>query len=283
MVESVAGALHLVSTPIGNLGDVSFRARDILAAADRIYAEDTRRARVLLEHLGVSARPRSLHGHNEAERQAEVLAGLQEGEMVVLLSDAGTPLVSDPGGRIVSAAARGGYRIVPIPGPSAVLAALVASGLPADRFAFLGFPPRKGRDRAQFLERVAGSPETTVLFESPKRLVRLLVDLGEGCDLERRVAIGRELTKAHEEFFRGTLKEAARYYEEHPPRGEVTLVVDRERTEGAGEELDREAVEVLARSAMARGLSPSEAARDVARRLNAPRNAVYRIVQSLGP
>jgi 16S rRNA (cytidine1402-2'-O)-methyltransferase len=219
------GTLYLVSTPIGNLEDLTARAARLLRGADRILAEDTRRTRILADEVESDAPLVSLHEHNEAGRTEQVLGWLAAGEELVLVSDAGTPLVSDPGARTVAAVAEAGHRVVPIPGPSAVLAALVASGLPSETFAFLGFPAKKGGERTTLLNRIATSDETVVLFESPHRLVGLLEDLESLCGEEREVAVARELTKVHEEFIRGTLAEARRYYETHPAKGEVTVVV----------------------------------------------------------
>jgi 16S rRNA (cytidine1402-2'-O)-methyltransferase len=271
--------LFIVSTPIGNLGDLSPRAADTLRAVARILAEDTRRTRVLAAHVGAGAPLVSLHAHNEAERVRRVLAWLDAGEDLALVSDAGTPLVSDPGGRLVDAVAVAGHQVIPIPGASAVLAALVGSGLPAGRFVFLGFPERKGPERARLVERVKISPESVVLFESPQRLVRLLQDLAERCGDARRIAVGREMTKLHEEWFRGTLAGAAAHFAEHPPRGEVSVVVGPAEEGGAGApDLEPEA-RALARSLLDGGSTPSAAAREVASRLALPRNAAYRIVQ----
>lgn len=273
--------LYLVSTPIGNLSDVTLRAREVLDGVGVVLAEDTRRSRVLLDHLEVRAELISLHAHNEAERVERVLGLLDKGRDVALVSDAGTPLVSDPGGRLVRAVLGSGHRVVPVPGPSAVLAALVGSGLPADRFAFLGFPPRKGGERERLLERVAAAPETTVLFESPERLTALLDDLERLCGPDRRVAVGREMTKVHEEFVRGTIPEVRAYYQEHPPRGEATLVVGPAAEREEADSVDEAAAGALARALLDEGMRPSRAAREVARRLGIPRNAAYRIVHSL--
>ncbi|GMV06695.1 MAG: ribosomal RNA small subunit methyltransferase I [Gemmatimonadota bacterium] len=273
--------LFIVSTPIGNLGDLSPRAAETLRAAHRVLAEDTRRTRVLTDHVGSKAPLVSLHAHNEAERVRLVLAWLDHGEDLALVSDAGTPLVSDPGGRLVQAVTGAGHAVVPIPGPSAALAALVGSGLPGDRFLFLGFPERKGKARTLLLERVAASRESVVLFESPQRLVRLLEDLARACGPERPVAVARELTKLHEEFVRGTLSEVADYYRQHPPRGEVSLVVGPAPEAPAdASDLEAEARE-LARAMLGEGGKPSGVAREVARRLGLPRNTAYRIVQEL--
>ena len=270
--------LFLVSTPIGNLGDLSPRAADTLRAVGRVLAEDTRRTRVLTQRAGSTARLVSLHAHNESERIAQILGWLDAGEDLALVSDAGTPLLSDPGARVVHAALDGGHNVVPIPGPSAILAALVASGLPTERFAFLGFVPRKGSERQELMARVASSGETTVLFESPQRLGALLSALAEVCGAERRVAVTRELTKLHEEIVRGTLEEAAAYYREHPPKGEVTVVVAPASEAERGGDLEVEARGIAAQL-LAQGMKPSEAAKELAARLDLARNEAYRVVQ----
>lgn len=272
--------LFLVSTPIGNLADVSPRAEQTLRSVHRILAEDTRRSRVLADHAGAKAPLVSLHAHNERGRIESVLAWLGAGEDLALVSDAGTPLVSDPGAALVEAVHEAGHTVVPIPGPSAVLAALVASGLAMGCFLFLGFPERKGKARQALLERVASSTETVVLFESPKRTVRLLEDLAKECGPERAVAVARELTKVHEEVQRGTLAEVTSHYRAHPPRGEVTVVV----APGASglSEAEREArldaARALALELAAEGMKPSAAAKEIAARLDLSRNDAYRIV-----
>lgn len=270
--------LHLVSTPIGNLGDLSERAAQVLRSVHRVLAEDTRRSRVLMDHIGARAPLVSLHAHNEAERVSAVLAWLDAGEELALVSDAGTPLVSDPGGRLVAAVAESGHRVVPIPGPSAVLAALAASGLPSERFTFLGFLPRKGGERTELLDRVASAPETVILFESPNRLIALLEGLAVTCGAHRRVAVARELTKVHEEFVRGTLEEAVRYYQDHPPRGEVTVVVGPADNAAPDPRVLEEEVRDMARALLEGGMRASAAAREIARRLEVSRNDAYRIV-----
>lgn len=222
----------------------------------------------------------SLHAHNEADRVRRVLAWLDGGEVLALVCDAGTPLVSDPGGRLVEAVTEAGHTVIPIPGPSAVLGALVGSGLPSDRFLFLGFPERKGKARSRFLERIAESEETTVLFESPRRLVRLLEDLTGSCGPARRVAVARELTKLHEEWFRGPVGEAAEHFRSHPPRGEISVVVGpAEGTIGTGRGEAEDDVRAAAARLLETGERPSTVAREVARRLGVPRNVAYRIVQ----
>ena len=272
--------LYLGSTPIGNLADVSPRAEETLRAVHRILAEDTRRSRVLTAHVGAKAPLVSLHAHNERGRIERVLAWLGAGEDLALVSDAGTPLVCDPGATLVAAVHEAGYAVVPIPGPSAVLAALVASGLSMGPFLFLGFPDRKGKSRQALLERVASSTETVVLFESPRRTVRLLEDLVGECGPERAVAVARELTKVHEEFQRGSLAEVAAHYREHPPKGEVTVVVaPGDSGVSEAERASRlDAARGLALELAAEGMKPSAAAKEIARRLDLSRNDAYRIV-----
>lgn len=274
------GTLYVVSTPIGNLGDLSPRAEETLRSVSRILAEDTRRSRILAQKAGSTARLVSLHEHNERERTDTVLGWLADQEELALVSDAGTPLVSDPGARLVSAVLEAGYRVVPVPGPSAVIAALVASGLPSERFTFLGFPERKGKARKELLDRVASSRETVVLFESPQRLVDLLLVLAEGCGPQRMVAVARELTKLHEEVRRGTLAELIAYYQKNPPKGEVTLVVAPDDGVPEPRDVEREARE-LVEELMAEGMKPSRVAKVVAERLALARNDAYRIVHDL--
>lgn len=273
------GALYVVATPIGNLADLSARAGETLAAAGRILAEDTRRARILLSRIGVATRPVSLHAHNEAGRVSLARRWLAAGDDVALVSDAGTPLLSDPGERLVNAAIEDGRDVVPVPGPSAVLAGLVASGLPCVPFTFVGFAPRKAGRRARALERIVRAAETTVLFESPARLTGLLCELAALLEVrksERRIAVCRELTKTHEEVFRGTPAEGARHFRRHPARGEVTVVVEGRSGEG-GEAVAAE-VEELAGDAVGAGLSPTAAAREVAARSGVSRGAAYEAV-----
>lgn len=265
--------LYVVGTPIGNLDDLTVRASETLRAADVVYAEDTRRTGRLLASVGAEVALRSLHAHNEAERTEEVLARLREGGRCVLVSDAGTPAVSDPGRRVVAAVLEAGLRVVSVPGPSAVLAALSVAGLPADRFEFAGFPPRSGREREAWLARLAESPVTCVLFESPRRLERLLEDLDEAGLGERRAVLCRELTKLHEEVRRATVGELWRSLAGARVRGEVTLVVEG-RAEGASAPSAR-AVEAEARRLAAAGLSTRDIADRLQEELGVPRNEAY--------
>jgi 16S rRNA (cytidine1402-2'-O)-methyltransferase len=272
--------LFVVATPIGNLNDVSERARRVLASVDRVLAEDTRHTGRLLQHLEIQRPLTSLHAHNEASRVEQVVRWLSEGQSLALVSDAGTPLVSDPGSRLVHAIREAGYRVTPIPGPSAVLAALVGSGLPMDRFSFLGFPARSGADRRRTLAMIAEGPMTTVLFESPERLVALLTDLQDLCADDREVCVARELTKRFETFTTGPISEVIQTYRDEPARGEVTVVVAPAPPPDPEAELGE--AERLARQLLAQGRAPSRTAREVARQTGVSRNQAYELVQRVG-
>lgn len=272
--------LYVVATPIGNVEDLSDRARRVLSEVDHVAAEDTRHTGALLARLEIDASLVSLHQHNEAARVKHVLAWLGAGESVALVSDAGTPLVSDPGGRLVRAVREAGHDVVPIPGPSAVLAALSGSGLPWQRFTFFGFLPRKGRERGELLRRIGVAPETVVLFESPERTVSLLGDLLAVCGETREVSVARELTKRHEEIRTGTLPEVLNYYETSGVRGEVTVCVA-PADDGA---LKADAAEAPTEAArlLAGGMKPSAAAKELVRRFGIDRSAAYDIVKEAG-
>lgn len=279
-------SLFVVSTPIGNLADLSARAAATLSSVRLVMAEDTRRTGILMQHLGVSPRMRSAHAHNEAARAQDLVATLDAGDDVALVSDAGTPLLSDPGALLVAAALNAGHDVVPIPGPAAPIAALVASGLPAESFTFLGFLPRKGRERDAALEQVAASQHTTILFESPHRLQALLAALEDSCGGERKAAVARELTKLHEEIVRCPLADLARHFTAHPPRGEIVVVVA-PAPAGADatsplDEAAEEAALLLAQALSRRGLRKREIARELQRRLRLSRNTAYALAQSAG-
>ncbi len=273
-------ALYLVSTPIGNLSDMTRRAIDVLRGADVVFAEDTRRTGVLLRHYGIEARLISAHEHNEAARARLVVELLGEGKKVAMVSDAGTPLLSDPGARVVRGALDAGYDVVPVPGPSALLAALVASGLPADRFTFFGFLPRKGGARQSLLEELASSPHTAIIYESPQRLRALLEDLRDIAGPDRRVAVARELTKMHEEIVRLPLGEAAESFAEREVRGEIVVIMEG-RAPDANREADDEAALALAGALLAHGVAPSATARELRERLGMSRNEAYELTQRL--
>ncbi|MGH9234973.1 MAG: 16S rRNA (cytidine(1402)-2'-O)-methyltransferase, partial [Acidimicrobiales bacterium] len=221
-----AGALVLVGTPIGNLGDLSPRAAEVLAGADVVCCEDTRRTGKLLALAGIERRPFVvLNEHTEGREVPRVVERIERGQRVALVSDAGMPAISDPGERLVAAVVAAGLAVEVVPGPSAAVAALVVSGLPAGRFVFEGFLPRKGLARRQRLAGVAAEPRTTVLYEAPHRLARTLADLVEVCGAERRVAVAREITKLHEQVWRGTLAGAVAWVAEREPPGEIVLVL----------------------------------------------------------
>jgi len=271
-------SLYVVSTPIGNLGDITLRAVEVLGAVDVVLAEDTRRTGQLLKHLGVHSRLISAHEHNEASRSALAVEILGEGRDVALVTDAGTPLLSDPGARIVREVVAAGFDVVPIPGASALLAALVASGIDAGTFTFLGFPPRKGGSRTEMMEEIAASPRAVVLYESPNRVGRLLRDLAEAAGGARRVCVARELTKLHEELWRGTLAEGAELYAEAEVLGEVVVVVEGRTVDQEREdEVDALAANSVARALLGQGQSASAVAKELRRRMGISRNDAYRI------
>jgi 16S rRNA (cytidine1402-2'-O)-methyltransferase len=261
------GTLYIVATPIGNLDDMSPRAERVLREATLIACEDTRHTRKLCARFDIPTRRVSLHAHNEARRVPGLLERLARGESIALVSDAGTPLLSDPGARLVSAALDAGFEVTAVPGPSAILTALVSSGLPVQPFTFLGFPPRKGTARRRWLETAAAAPGTLVLFESPQRVRDTLRHLHEALG-PRRVAVARELTKRFEEVRRGTLGEI----ELDEPRGELTIVVEG----GPAEKREEGIEERLVEEVRARRLPIAEAARQLSRSTGEPRSEVYR-------
>ncbi len=218
-------ALYLVATPIGNLGDITLRALETLAGVEILACEDTRVTRVLLDRYGIVNRPLAYHEHNAGEAGPRLLAALDEGRSVALVSDAGTPLVSDPGYRLGQMAISAGHKVVPIPGPSAPLAALVGSGMPSDAFLFAGFLPVKDKGKRDRLAELSRVPATLIFFESPHRIGASLVAAADVLGGGRRATVCRELTKAFEEFRRGSLEELAAYYADRPVKGEVVLVI----------------------------------------------------------
>jgi len=277
----VAGALYVVATPLGNLGDLSPRAAETLTRAAVVAAEDTRRTKVLLHHVGSHAELLSFHAHSPERAGRRVLELLAAGKDVALVTDAGTPAISDPGAQLVAQARARGIAVVTIPGPTAVAAALAVAGLAADRYLFLGFLPRKGGDRRRLLDTVARSEWTVVLFESPNRVTELLEDLAAACGLERRAAVARELTKVFEETRDGTLAELAGYYAEAPARGEVTVIVA-----GTGKPAPPAGApppdpEARGRALLAEGLSRRDAANRLADETGISRNTAYRLVNEL--
>jgi 16S rRNA (cytidine1402-2'-O)-methyltransferase len=270
----VPGTLILCAGPIGNLADAPPRLAEALRSAEVVYAEDTRRARVLLDHLGVSRPLRSYFAGNEAERAAEVGRRLAGGETVALLTDAGTPTISDPGLSAVRAALETGAAVTGVPGPSAVTLALAVSGLPAERFVFEGFLPRRGERRRERLAALASEGRSAVLFCAPGRLAGDLADLSAALGGIRPCAVCRELTKRHEEVWRGSLAEAAREWAEYRARGEVTVVVGG--APATGPDLGEAVARV--RGLVDQGASRSEACRAIAEELGVPRRALYQAV-----
>jgi 16S rRNA (cytidine1402-2'-O)-methyltransferase len=276
------GTLHIVATPIGNLEDVTLRALRVLREVDWVLAEDTRRTRVLLDHFEIPQKPTSLHAHNEAGRIASVIEALERGRSVALVSDAGTPLVSDPGARLVAAVAGAGHRVEAVPGPSALLTALTVAGLDTERVLFLGFLPRKPGARRRLLESQKGRPETIVLFESPRRVAKTLEEVAEILG-NRRACLARELTKRHEEVLRESVSTLASRFAKSPPRGECTLVIAGATAEEEEAELawsDRELDDVIL-AELAEGASIRDLARDLAGRTGRVRRDVYARAVSL--
>lgn len=271
--NSGVSTLYLVATPIGNLEDVTLRALRILGEVHHIAAEDTRRTRKLLDHYEIDTPLLSYHEHNKLTRLSEVLDLLSVGD-VALVSDAGTPALSDPGFVLVQAALDAGHDVSPVPGPTAPIAALVASGLPSDSFLYVGYLPRKRAARRALLEQLRQTPHTLLAFETPHRLLAALADLEAVLGSERRMAVCRELTKVHEQILRGTIGELRAHFEEYEPRGEITLVV-------AGATASSRWEEARVRAALderlAAGSTPSEAAREIAARAGWPRREVYQL------
>jgi len=268
------GILFLVATPIGNLEDMGARALRILGQVGLIAAEDTRQTRKLLDHYGIHTQPISYHEHNKLRRLDEVLAALEQGD-VALVSDAGTPALNDPGYELVRAALDAGHQVSPIPGPSAPVAALVASGLPTDAFVYLGYLPRKSGERRRMLAEVAELSFTLIFLETPHRLLASLQDLVDVLG-DRPAAVAREMTKLHEEIFRGKLSEALAHFTSQSPRGEFTLVIAGKIPEAdrwPEERLRAELQERLARDAPA-----SRIAAEMANLSGWPRRDVYRLL-----
>jgi 16S rRNA (cytidine1402-2'-O)-methyltransferase len=276
----VSGQLLLVATPIGNLGDLSSRAVEALRDADVIAAEDTRRTRALLSHLGVPAagRLRSVHAHNEQESADWVVDAVRDGKCVAYVTDAGTPGISDPGERLVRACVAAGLAVDVVPGPSAVLTALVLSGFPTDRFVFEGFLPRRGAERKARIAALVPEARTVVLYESPRRVHATLTALLGVCGPLREVAVARELTKVHQEVWRGTLEHAVGHVELSEPRGEHVIVLAPALPPPAAND---DEIDAHVTAALAEGLSTRDAAARVARDLRVPRRRTYDAAQRL--
>jgi len=274
--QSTCGQLFVVATPIGNLSDITYRAVETLKSAHIIAAEDTRNSRKLLQHYGITTPMIAVHEHNESAMVDSLLKRLQQGEDIALISDAGTPLISDPGYRLVRGLRAKGIRITPLPGASSVLTALCAAGLPTDHFRFAGFLPRSGKARQQALNHITGSNETTVLLESPRRLLDTLKHIQSCMAASREIVVARELTKLFEEFLQGTSAQLIEHFEQHPPRGEIVLLVGPASDE-AVELSDQQISESLASPAM-QALPPSARAKAVANMLGISKSRVYGLI-----
>lgn len=275
----MTGTLYVVATPIGNLEDMTFRAVRVLQEADWIAAEDTRHTGKLLQHFQIKTPQISYHEHNRQQRLPELLDKLQAGKAIALVTDAGMPGISDPGYELVRACADAGMLVVPVPGASAGVTALSAAGLPTDRFVFEGFLPAKGKERRDRLQALATESRTLVLYESPHRLRQTLRDLAEQLGADRAIVLARELTKLHEEFWRGTVAEAMQEFGDRQPQGEFTLVI-------AGDEapsvvLSESALRAELRHLLQAGQSRSAASRTLAQRTDLPRRHIYQLALSI--
>jgi 16S rRNA (cytidine1402-2'-O)-methyltransferase len=275
--QPLGGVLYIVGTPIGNLEDMTFRAIRILQTVSVIAAEDTRHTGKLLQHFQIKTPQISCHQHNIVSRLPALLERLYAGQQLALVTDAGMPGISDPGYELVQACVAQGIPVIPIPGPTAAITALSASGLSTDRFCFEGFLPAKGAERRARLVALASEPRTTILYESPHRLRQTLQDLSEICGADRWTVVSRELTKRYETFWRGSLADAITHFATTEPRGEFTLVMAGATAiapDVPSEELIRQSLQML----IAQGISKSQASRQVAKELNLSRREVYQFV-----
>ena len=274
-----AGQLYVVSTPIGNMGDFSFRAVETLRAVGLVLAEDTRHSRHLLDRYDITTPLQAYHEHNEARATPGLVDRMLAGERFALISDAGTPLLSDPGARLVAAAIAAGIPVVPVPGASALLAALVASGLDATRFTFFGFLPRKGRDRDDVVREIVALPHTAVVYEAPGRVGATLADIDAAGGGTRDAAVAREITKQFEDIRRGTVSDLSRYYTDAAPRGEVVLLVGGAAPAPPADEAD---VRARARALRDGGTSVRDTAAALVAEFGVGRNAAYRMASDEG-
>jgi 16S rRNA (cytidine1402-2'-O)-methyltransferase len=273
----VAGILYIVATPIGNLEDFTFRALRVLKEADLIAAEDTRHSRKLLDHYGVKTPLTSYHEHNERSKAQHLITRLQRGENIALISDAGTPALSDPGQRLVQECIRADITVSPVPGPSSLLAALTTSGLPMDRFVFEGFLPAKTGERREKLHALRSQTRTVVIYEAPHRLMQTLEDIREALG-ERQIVIAREMTKMHEEFARGTAAALLERFREREVRGELTIVIS-----GATDAVppERDLVISEIRRLQNQGMKVKEIASSLGEKYRLPKREVYRLTLDL--
>jgi 16S rRNA (cytidine1402-2'-O)-methyltransferase len=278
-MEIKPGTLYIVGTPIGNLEDMTFRAVKTLQEVDLIASEDTRHTGKLLQHFQVKTPQISYHEHNSSSRVPELLEKLAEGNAIALVSDAGMPGISDPGYELVKACVDSGISVVPIPGVSAVITALSASGLPTDKFVFEGFLPPKTHQRCEQLEILKTETRTLIFYESPHRLRATLQDFAEVWGRERKIVLARELTKFYEEFWRGTIGDACKYYQEKEPQGEFTLVVAG--LEANKPQLSDEEIIVELKKIMSQKVSRSQASRQLANLTKINRRHIYQIALAI--
>ncbi len=271
----MSGTLYIVATPIGNLEDITVRALRVLKECDLIACEDTRQTRKLLDHAGISKPMVSYHEHNESERTTELIEKLKSGAKIALVSDAGTPLISDPGYRLVAGAVEAGIAVVPIPGVSAAIAALSASGLPPDSFRFSGFLPPRGAARKKALEEFANETATLIFYEAPHRIIEALEDI-EAVMGSRRVVVARELTKIHEEFLRGTAAEIRATLDARPSvKGEITILIAKQEGAPVHEEIS---IEDAVRALEGQGIARMDAIKQVAKERGLGKRDVYRLI-----
>ena len=278
-MEIKAGTLYIVGTPIGNLEDMTFRAIQVLRDVSAIAAEDTRHTGKLLHHFQIGTPQISYHDHNRHSRLPDILNRLQQGQAIALVTDAGMPGISDPGYDLVKACADAGLPVVPIPGPSAVITALSAAGLPTDRFAFEGFLPLKGQERRDRLETLKAESRTLVFYEAPHRLQQTLQDFETAFGGDREIVLARELTKLHEEFWRSTITEAIAHYTQREAYGEFTLVLAGTTT--APLVLSEEALKAELQHLIEQGISRSQASRQLAQQTSLPRRQLYQLALTL--
>lgn len=275
MSEVNSGTLYIVGTPIGNLEDTTFRAIKTLQEVDLIAAEDTRHTSKLLQHFQILTPQLSYHQHNEQSRIPELIEKLNQGKTIALVTDAGMPAISDPGYELVKVCVEANISVVPIPGVTASITALCASGLPTNKFIFIGFLPTKIKLREEQLEKLSNSLETVVLYESPYKLLQTLEDLAKMLGGNRKIVLARELTKLHEEFWRGTVGQAIIYYQNNQPKGEFTLVIA-----GAEPELpvlSEDTIKQELQELFAQGISRSQASRQLSQKINLSRRKIYQI------
>jgi 16S rRNA (cytidine1402-2'-O)-methyltransferase len=277
MENELTGTLYLVATPIGNLSDITHRAIDVLKTVSVIACEDTRHTRKLLQHYGLETKTVSYHEHNEQERARQLIELLREGKDVAVVSDAGTPSISDPGYRLVRAAIENDVQVVPVPGPSALISALIAAGLPTDEFFFGGFLPARSNARRTRLTELRSVPGTLIFYEAPHRLAETLKDALETLG-EREAVVARELTKLHEEIRRGRLSELAEHYSNEDPRGEIVLLIDRTVLEAATD--NTQTISSLVDQLERDGLDHRAALKKAARELGLSRAEAYRRLQA---